>query len=240
MNVGAVVYFDHDLAADPAPLEARLRPRAGVPGLRSWTARARSSTKPVPFVMDKLVAAVRSRETVSVGVETADRSVTLIASIGAPGSNHPPGWKYDLVLAMSDAQLTALGQGAVLDALCDFAGAVHVNAGIAVWSPSLSYARALAVLASGDDLTKAQTTRIADAYYWRPRWGEVIRGPEWGTFLSRAHVARLDGRALPAAKVVPLASGGMFVQATAKPFDIDEPPPALATLCEALAPVMPS
>lgn len=240
MNLGAVVYFDRDLAADPAPLEALLRHLGAAQGLRAWTARARSSTKPAPFVMDKLLAAVRSADTVTVGVETADRGVTLIAATGAPGSNHPPGWKHDLVLAMSDAQVAALGQGAVLNAVCDFAGAVAANAGIVLWSRSLSYARALALLASGDDLTREQASRVSDAYFWRPRWGEVIRGPEWGTFLSAAHVAKLAGRALPAARVTPLSSGGVFVQATTEPFDVDEPPPALANLREALAPVIPT
>ncbi len=62
---------------------------------------------------------------------------------------------------------------------------------------------------------------------------------EWGTFLSAAHVAKLAGRALPAEKLTPLSSGGMFVEATAEPFDVDEPPPALANLREALAPVVP-
>lgn len=239
MNLGAVVYFDHDLASDPQPLEELLRRLDVISGLRAWTARAKSSTKPAPFVMDKLLAAVRSKETVTVGVETGDRGVTLIAATGAPGGNHPPGWKHDLVLAMSEAQLATFGQDVLVTALCEFAGAVAANAGIVLWSRSLSFARALALLASGDDLTKHQASRVTDAYYWRPKWGEVIRGPEWGTFLSAAHVAKLAGRALPAAKVSPLSSGGLFVQATSEPFDVDEPPAALATLREALAPVIP-
>ena len=125
-----------------------------------------------------------------------------------------------------------------MTALCDFAAGVAATAGVVLWSPSLSYARALALLASGDDLTKEQASRVSDAYYWRSKWGDVIRGPEWGTFLSAAHVAKLAERELPAA-VTRLFSGGAFVQVTAEPFDVDVAAPALAALREALTTVMP-
>ena len=238
LHLGSVLYFDRELAEDPAPLE-ELRQLSRAPGLRSWTARAHSSTKPAAFAIDKVIAIVRAPDTVTIGVETPDRSVTLIASTGGPSASLPRAWKHDVVLALSATQVAALGQAAVVSALSDFAGEVSATAGVVLWSASLSYARALALLASGDDLTKDQAGRVTDAYYWRSKWGTVIRGPEWGTFLSAAHVATLAGRELPAAKVTPLASGGMFVQATAGPFDVDAPPPALAALRQALAPVMP-
>jgi hypothetical protein len=240
LNLGAVVYFDHDLAADPAPMEALLGLLRDTPELRMWTARAKSSTKPVPLSIEKLMASLRAGGIVAVGVETPDRAVTLNASTGPSSSTLPRAWKYDLVLALSNAQVAALGIAAVETALCDFAAAVAATAGVVLWSPSLSYARALALLASGDDLTKEQASRVSDAYYWRSKWGDVIRGPEWGTFLSTAHVQKLAGRELPAAKTIVLSSGGPFVQATADPFDVDAPPTALEALREALAPVLPS
>lgn len=239
LHLGAVVYHDHDLTADPAPLDVLLRRLGSTPGLLAWSARASSSTKPAPFDRDKLVAKVRSSETVTVGVETPDRSLTLIASTGAPDSGLPRAWKHDLVLALSNAHVASLGLEVVIGAMCDFASEVDVKAGIALWSPSLAFARALAFLASGTDLTKEQAGRVTDAHYWRRQWGDVIRGPEWGTFLSAAHVAKLDGRALPAAKVISLASGGAFVQATSEAFDLETPPPSLDALRDTLAPVLP-
>lgn len=140
-----------------------------------------------------------------------------------------------MVLSFASTQVSKYGIDELIATLCDFAAAVSATAGVALWSPSLSYARALAFLSSGDDLTKEQAGRVADSYYWRSKWGEVIRGPEWGTFLSAAHVAKLEGRPLPAAKLTWLATGGAFVQATAQPFDVDAPPPELALLREALA-----
>jgi hypothetical protein len=81
---------------------------------------------------------------------------------------------------------------------------------------------------------------MMDAYYWRSSWGQVIRGPSWGTFLSQTHVATLgDLSKLPAARIVPLSSGGAFVQATAEPFDVSSPPARLGELRAALAPVLP-
>ena len=60
-------------------------------------------------------------------------------------------------------------------------------------------------MVSGSDLTKEQANRVTDSYYWRTYWGDVIRGPEWGTFLSTNHVAVLgDLSKLPAAKIVTL------------------------------------
>jgi hypothetical protein len=243
LNLGAVVYHDHDLTTDPAPLDALLR-RLGdapgsTPGLLAWSARERSSTKPAPYDRDKLVEVVRQSDTVTVGVETPDRSLALIASTGAPDNSLPRAWRHDLVLALSAAHVASLGQELVIRALCDFASEVDVKAGVALWSPSLSFARALAFLASGSDLTKEQASRVTDAYYWRRQWGEVIRGPEWGTFLSAAHVTKLAGRALSAAQVIPLSSGGAFVQATAEPFAVETPPPALDALRDTLAPVLP-
>jgi len=128
----------------------------------------------------------------------------------------------------------------VIIALCEFAGAVAASAGIVVWSPSLDFARALALLSSGPDLPRARVTALVDAQVTRSRWGAVIRGPEWGTFLSATHVAMLEGCTLPVAKTIPLASGGAFVQLTDEPFDTEVPPAELAALREALAPVMAS
>ena len=46
----------------------------------------------------KVIANVRAGDTVTVGIETQDRAVTLIASTGALGSSLPRAWK---ILALS-------------------------------------------------------------------------------------------------------------------------------------------
>src|SRR2546428_13568466 len=33
----------------------------------------------------------------------------------------------------------------------------------------------------------------AQVQVWESRWGEVIRGPAWGTFLDASHIKRLGG-----------------------------------------------
>jgi hypothetical protein len=239
LALGAALYFDHELAVDPRPLAALWERIATQPALRSWSQTATSSTKPVDFNPAQLATRVASGKTTTVGVESRSRDVTIIAQT-APAETldrRPPAprWKYDLAVGLAADRVDALGQEAVIDALCEFAGATAASAGIVVWSASVDFARALAFLSSGPDLPPARVTALVDAQVARSRWGEVIRGPEWGTFLSAAHVAMLAGATLPVVRTVPLTSGGVFLQATVEPFDVEAPPPVLASLREALA-----
>lgn len=245
LSLGAALYFDHELAAAPAPI-ARLWKRLAKPAkLRQWWATAKSTQKPKLLDLDALVAKVASGSATCAAVETEQRGLLVVAQTTPRASLDegvpPRRWKYDAVIAIGPDELATIGRDEVLDALCEFAGAVSAVAGVVVWSESLAYASALAMLSSGSDLTSAQAERVTDSYYWRTHWGAVIRGPEWGTFLSAAHAATLgDLSKLPATKVVPLASGGAFVQLTADPVDVDVESPKLDELRAALTPVMPA
>jgi len=243
LALGAAVYFDHELAANARPLATLWRHIATQPNLRSWSLTAKSATKPVDFDAAQLASRIESGKTTTVGVESVNRDVTIIAQTGpAEGlDRRPPAprWQYDLAVALSAEHVAALGQDAVIAALCEFAGAVSASAGVVVWSGSLDFARALALLSSGPDLPPPHVTALVDAQLTRSHWGDIIRGPEWGTFLSAAHVAALADVRLPVAKKIPLSSGGAFIQVSPEPFDVEAPPPALAVLRDALAPVMP-
>ncbi|MBX3160717.1 MAG: hypothetical protein KF773_32425 [Deltaproteobacteria bacterium] len=241
LALGAALYFDHELAADPQPLVTLWTRIAKQPGLRSWTLPATSSSKPVDFNPARLAARIASGKTIVVGVETRNRDVTITVGTtpSAQLDRRPPAprWKYDLAVGLGADRVAALGQDNIVEALCTFASATAASAGIVVWSASIDFARALASLSSGPDLQPAHVTALIDAQVSRGRWGDVIRGPAWGTFLSAAHVAALGGRALPVARTMPLSSGGAFLQATLEPFDVEAPPPVLAELREVLAPV---
>jgi hypothetical protein len=244
LALSAALYFDHELAIDPAPLAMLWKRLAKPPRLRQWWATTKSSQKPRPLDIDGLVAKVASGQTTRAAVESEPRGFLVFAQTTPKASLDeglpPRQWSYDAVIALGPGEIAAIGRQDVLDALCDFAGAVRVKAGIVVWSASLAYATALAMLSSGSELTKAQESRVTNGYYWRTHWGRVIRGPEWGTFLSAAHVTALgDLSRLPAAKIVSLASGGAFVQLAPDPLDVDAPSPKLDELRAVLAPVMP-
>jgi hypothetical protein len=245
LGLGTAIYFDHELAADPAPIAALWRRIANRPGPRQWWSTPRTSHKPVALDLEALVAKVASGALTAAAIESEDRGLLAMAAVtrgDALDPGFPPrAWKYDAVIAIGPAELAAIGRPEVLDALCTFAGAVDAQAGIVVWSRSLDYARALAMLASGNELTPEKASGVTDAYYWRSQWGRVIRGPEWGTFLSPRHVEILgDPARLPAARVVRLASGGAFVQLTVEPVEVEIANPQLAALRDALASVMPS
>jgi hypothetical protein len=242
LALGAAVYFDHELAADPRPLVTLWSRIATQPGLRSWLLTAKSATKPVDFDAAQLASRIESGTTTTVGVESRDRGVTIIAQTAPAASldHRPPAprWQYDLAVALSAEHVATLGQDAAVAALCEFAGAVSASAGVVVWSTSLEFARALALLSSGPDLPPPHVTALVQAQITRSRWGDIIRGPEWGTIMSAAHVAALADVRLPVAKTIQLSSGGGFIEVSAELFDVDAPPPALAVLREALAPVL--
>jgi hypothetical protein len=242
LALGAALYFDYELASDPLPLITLWSRIATQAELCSWILTPKGATKPVDFDATQLVRRIESGVTTTVGIETRNRDVTIIASTARAASldRRPPAprWSYDLAVVLGAERVAALGRDAIVNALCDFAGAVAATAGVVVWSASLDFARALALLSSGPDLRRQHVSALVDAQLNRSHWGNVIRGPEWGTFLSASLVAKLEGRALPAARTVALTSGGAFVQVTAEPFDVEAPPRILADLREALAPVM--
>lgn len=65
---------------------------------------------------------------------------------------------------------------------------------------------------------------MTDGLYWRRQWGDVIRGPAWGTFLGAGHVEKLGGmtrieRESGCARVIALGSGGAYLQTTLEPTD---------------------
>jgi hypothetical protein len=248
LALGAAIHFDHELAADPAPLAmlcTSLAKDAGEP-LRQWWSTDKASQKPKRLELDKLIAKVAAGETVSAAIESEQRGFLVLAQTtpsarlkeGVP----PRQWKYDAVIALGAEQVTRIGAQAVIDALVAFADAVAVKAGVVVWSESLAYASAIVMGASGSELTREQAAAVTDTYFWRSHWGRVIRGPEWGTFLGGAHVAAIgDVAKLPAKKVVPLKSGGAFVQLSSldEVTTLEAPSPQLRHLREVLAPVLP-
>ena len=241
LALGAALYFDFELAADARPLVALWGRIATEPDLRSWTLTHGGMTKPVAFNPKRLASRIESGATTHVGVELRTRELLIVAGTALADrlDRQPtsPRWKYDLSVTLAANRVDAIGRDVVISALCDFAGSVAADAGVVLWSTSVDFARALSSLSSGPDLPPAQVVAYMDAQTNRAHWGAVIRGPEWGTFLSAAHVATLAGRELPVAARAPLRSGGAFLQATREPFDYAAPPPELAVLREALAPV---
>jgi hypothetical protein len=246
LSLGAALYFDHELAAEPAPLVALWKRLAKPAGLVQWASTGRTSSKPVPLNLSRLASRVASGRTVWATISGHPRRGFLVLAQTEPHvlvdlGEPPREWTYDLVVVLSPSDLDTIGRGEVIEALCEFAGAVSATAGIVVWSESWDYASALAMLSSGIDLPPEQVKRMMAAYYWRSSWGQVIRGPSWGTFLSQTHVATMgDLSKLPAARIIPLSSRGAFVQATAEPFDVSSPPARLGELRAALAPVLPA
>ncbi|HEU0032724.1 MAG TPA: hypothetical protein VFQ53_18965 [Kofleriaceae bacterium] len=248
LALAAAIYFDHELAANPAPIVALWSAIASADDtpLRQWWSTERAPHKPQPLELDALGAKVAAGGTVTAAIESVEPGVLVLAQTtpaaklreGVP----PRHWKYDAVVALGPRQVERIGSERAIEAIVAFADAVAVKAGIVVWSRSLAYASAIAMGASSSELTPDQSQQVTDSYYWRSHWGRVIRGPAWGTFLGASHVAALgDIAMLPAARIVPLASGGAFVQLTSLSdvTPLEEPSPALATLQAALSAVVP-
>jgi hypothetical protein len=228
---GGAVHFDTELVGSPEPFVALVRSLFGESpgGAVHWYTpiEGKRSPAPAPLDVDKLVQLI-GRGVAFAAVETApatpDSELVLARAAATPIAQRPERFsqtkcRYSAELALGAAALHRLGAQRVLDAFIAFAGAVRGRAGVVHWADSAAYASCLASCGGSEALSREQIQHIADLMYWQPRWGEVIRGPAWGTFLGADHVDRLGGlarieRESGCARVVGLASGGAFLQAT--------------------------
>jgi hypothetical protein len=258
LALGAALHFDHELAGDPQPFATVVCALFGERSdgeFRQFIIpdAPRKGRPPVPLNLEKLVERINegtvATASVGTGPHTPDPDEMRISAStvreGRP-SRSLTKCRYNFSAELGANRLRELGAQRVLDLLIAFADAVAARAGVVQWASSTVYAACLAMGGGSDRLTKAQNSHVSDLLYWQPRWGDVIRGPQWGTFLGAAHVTVLGGigrieRESGCARVVALASGGAFLQAT----PIDQPiveetddGGVLARLSEFLAPVM--
>jgi len=256
--LGAALHYDFELASNPEPFAALARALFGERSDGAFTHfvipdSPRKARPGVPLNLKKLVERISEGTTWSAAVGTAARTPDpdemRISANTVP--EHRPSrsltkCRYAFHAEFGAHRLRELGAQRVLDLVIAFADAVAARAGVVHWATSTVYAACLAGGGGSDRLTKAQNSHASDLRYWQPRWGDVIRGPQWGTFLGAAHVTALGGiarieREAGCARVVALGSGGAFLQAT----PIDQPivedtddGGVLARLSEFLAPVM--
>jgi hypothetical protein len=261
LALGAAVHYDFELADTPKPFEALVEDLFGAesPGgeFRHWFIRVenRQAPPPAPLDLRKLVRRVVGGGLAMAAAETApktaDPDMMLVRAGTTPVSQRPERFSqskslYDAIAVFGAARLRGIGRQRALDDIVAFADAVDAQAGVVHWADSAAYAGGLASCGGSPTLSREQVGHITDLMYWQSRWGEVIRGPAWGTFLGAAHVERLGGirrieREAPCARVIALRSGGGFLEAT----DIENPlvedhddGGALARLAAFLAPVM--
>ena len=257
--LGAAVHYDFVLAEDPTPLADIVR---NLFGERSVDGRfthfyvwddKRKAPPSVPLDLRKLLRLVTEGRVWLAAAQTAPKTPDaeeMAVDAGTVPRDRPARsltkCRYQLAASFGALRLREVGAQRALDAIIEFADAVSVRAGVVHWAETRRYAACLATGGASDQLSEAQNRHVSDLLYWRPRWGDVIRGPQWGTFLGAAHVDALGGlarieRESGCARVAGLRSGGAFLQAT----PIDQPivedrddGGVLARLAAFLAPVM--
>jgi hypothetical protein len=251
--LGAALYHDVELVAEPRPIEAMLdalfADRAGL--VQFGVPLAPTKGRPGPYRKARLLERIRAGELFSALVETPARTPDderviagfLLVPPTVAAREGRAGYRYRVDLAVGAAALRQRSIEAVVAAIVELAGALRPRAGVVFPAASTSYAHALASGARGG-LTPEQDARVlavADATH---ELGGRIRGPEWGTFLSAAHVATLGGidqlRAHAGCELVlPVAGGGAYLQLTRAWPSADDPAytARLAALAKLLAPV---
>jgi hypothetical protein len=232
--LGAAIHYDFELAATPKPFEVLVERLFGTTSPRGeprhWfiDVHNRKAPPPAPLNLLKLVRLVAGGGIATAAVETApntaDPDMILVRAGTAPIDKQPQRFTqtkclYDAVAVCGSAQLHQVGMQHVLDAIVAFADAVCARAGAVYCADSAAYAAGLASCGGSPTLSREQIAHLTDLMYWRPRWGDIIRGPAWGTFLGAAHVERLGGvvrieRQGACAQVITLHSGGAFLQVT--------------------------
>jgi hypothetical protein len=259
--MGAALHYDFELAATPRPFEVLVDELFGAasPGgeLRHWFIQVedRKAPPPAPLDLRKLLRLVARGGLAMAAAETApntaDAGMMLVRADTTPIAKQPERFsqtkcRYDAVAVFGQARLREVGTQRALDVIVQFADAVAARAGVVYWAESAAYAAGLASCGGSTTLSRDQIGHITDLMYWQPRWGDVIRGPAWGTFLGAAHVERLGGigrieRDAECARVIALRSGSAFLQATpieAPLVEDRDDGGALPRLADFLAPVM--
>jgi hypothetical protein len=236
LALSAALHFDFELAADPQPFERIVGDlfRVGsVPAggtFCQWLidVENRKAPPPAPLDLPALARSIANGGVSTAAAETAPKTrdaAQMLVRVGTtPIAKRPERFaltkcRYDFVASFGSERLREVGAQRALDAVVSFADAVGARAGAVHWAESAVYATGLASCGGSGTLSHEQIDHITDLMYWRPRWGDVIRGPAWGTFLGPTHVERLAGlarieRESGCARVVGLASGGAFLQAT--------------------------
>lgn len=245
-SLGAALYYDADLSTDPGPLRAlwnALTDGLAAATLFQWTGTASKVGKKQPFNLAKLEAAVASGAAASAAIESDAGLLVLSHALAAPDLPEPlvpRPWRYDTAIAIPGEQVGQLGAQRAVDAIVAYADTVAVKAGIVYWAETPAYASALATGGISGKLTAEQDRHARDSHDLSNHWGRIIRGPAWGTFLTAAQLALVGDLSKLPVKVVPLGSGGAYLQLTApnEATAIDEPSPALEQLRAALAPVL--
>ena len=229
--VAAALYFDHELAANPDPLVALVESLTPVGNSfrQSYIdAENRKMRPPSAFKLGTLIARITRGETSGVGIETAigspDADTLNVRVDTTPVAKRPERYaltkcRYQTFVGLGANRIDGIG------AIIAFADAVAVRAGAIFVADTAVFAMALASVGGGSTLTRAQIDRINDGLYWQPHWGNVIRGPAWGTFLGAQHVDKLGGmtrieRESGCARVLPLTSGGAYLQVAPEPTDV--------------------
>jgi len=257
--LGAALHFDFELAADPRPFAKIVESLFGATSPEGvfrhfyTSVDNRLTLPPAPLDLRKLLRRIADGKISTAAAETAPKTPEVdemcVSADTAPLASRSRSMttcRYDLTASFGAARLAAVRTQRALDAVVAFADAVAARAGVVHWARSTVHASCLASCSGSARLSREQSGHITDLMYWQPRWGDVIRGPAWGTFLGATHVATLGGvarieRDSGCARVVALGSGGAFLQAT--PLDApivegDDDGGALARLAAFLAPVM--
>jgi hypothetical protein len=234
--LAAAVHFDFELASNVAPF-ARLIEElfASEPGALQFfiPITNRKARPPTPLKLASLLKRISdgvALAAVETPLPTPDHEQLRISAETTPIAQHPERFfartrcNYSCHADVGAAQINRLGARRVLGAIIAFADAVRARAGVIHWADTTRYASCLASGGGSSQLSSEQCRHVSDLMYWQPRWGDVIRGPQWGTFLGVDHVERLGGLSRiehesGCARVIALGSGGAFLQAT----PIDEP-----------------
>ncbi len=238
LALSAALYYDFELAASPQPLLALIGELfCGLPGgdLRQWCTLVapRKSPPPKPLNLERFRRLVERGGAAHAAAETApntpDAERMLVRAGTTPIAMRPERFsqtrtRYDAIVVLGAAPLRLVSVQRALEAIIKFADAVSVRAGVVFWAETAAYAEGLASCGGRTSLSHEQIMHITDLMLCQHLWGDVIRGPAWGTFLGAEHVDRLGGiarieRETGCTRVVSLGSGGAYLQL--KP--IDEP-----------------
>lgn len=231
MALGLALYFNQDIS-DTAVLEKFFNTVVQGQSLSAYflqqifiSQKTNNPSKSAVFNVSRFIAKIKqgkSRMALAInqdetGQELATLSLDCSPKASALKEIESQVWLYELTFFIDTTKYPEFTPEVFVESGLILANELNPIAGVII-SGELPYLSHYLQCAGSDGLSQKQIQRIDALYHQRSRWGaDIIRGPEWGTFLSEKQLIQLGGydrlkESIKDCKLVMLDKGGIYLQ----------------------------
>ena len=232
MALGLVLYFNEDIRDHTAALEEFFSTAVKGQNFSAYflqqifiSQKTNKPGKSAAFNLSRFITKInqgKSRMALAINQNDAGHEFSVLSIDCSPKASaikevESQAWLYELTFFIDTAKYPEFTPEIFVELGLILANELNPIAGVII-SGELPYLSRYLQCAGSDGLNQKEIQRIDTLYYQRSRWGaDIIRGPEWGTFLSDKHLAQLGGydsfkTAVKDCKLTMLNKGGAYLQ----------------------------